>query len=145
MLDANAEQGGLMISEMANIAAECLEHPSKKSVWSTRLNKYVCTSTPEGKEALVDQSLAVRAAHPGINPQFKLIFVTAAGGTAVFIVLCLVLSLIAGKEPPPLFEKIILGFFDMAKIGFGALVGLLGGKKLQGEDESSAASRNGRR
>jgi hypothetical protein len=69
------------------------------------------------------------SAHPPINPQFKLVFLTAVGGTALFIVLCLVLSLIAGKTPPPLFEKVIMGFFDMAKVGFGALVGLLGGKK----------------
>jgi hypothetical protein len=79
-------------------------------------------------------SLHVTAAHPPINPQFKLVFLTAMGGTVLFIVLCLILSLIAGRQPPPLFEKIILGFFDMAKIGFGAVVGLLGGKKLQGEE-----------
>ena len=40
-------------------------------------------------------------AHPPINPQFKLVFATAAAGTLLFIVLCLVLSLIAGREPPP--------------------------------------------
>ncbi|MGI0024879.1 MAG: hypothetical protein ACREA4_07015 [Nitrososphaera sp.] len=51
----------------------------------------------------------------------------------LFIVLCLVLTLLAGKEPPPLFEKVIMGFFDRAKIGFGTVVGLLGGRKLQAE------------
>jgi len=67
-----------------------------------------------------------------------LVFLTAAIGTLFFVVLCLVLTLIAGKEPPPLFEKVILGFFDLAKIGFGAVVGLLGGKKLQGTGEIPA-------
>jgi hypothetical protein len=127
-----------MIGEMANIAAECLGHPSRQSIWSSQLGRYVCTITPEGKGALADQSLALRAAHPPISPQFKLVFLTAVGGTGVFIVLCLVLSLAAGKQPPPLFEKIILGFFDMAKIGFGAIVGLLGGKKLQGDEKVGA-------
>ena len=121
-----------MITEMTNIAAECLKTPRMSSVWSARLGKYVCRETPEGKEALAQLSMRDALAHPPIDPQFKLVFETATVGTVLFIVLCLVLSLIAGRQPPPLFEKIILGFFDMAKIGFGASVGLLGGKKLQG-------------
>ena len=123
-----------MIGEMANIATECLTNPGRSSIWSASLSKYVCRDSPEAKEALAQMSLRVAAAHPPINPQFKLVFLTAVGGTVLFIVLCLVLSLVAGKQPPPLFEKIILGFFDMAKIGFGAVVGLLGGKKLQGDN-----------
>jgi hypothetical protein len=62
-------------------------------------------------------------------------------GTVLLIVLCLVLSLIAGREPPPLFEKITLGFLDMVKIGFGALVGLLGSKKLQGDIRTEYVAR----
>lgn len=54
-------------------------------------------------------------------------------GTLGFAILYVVLTFLAGKEPPPLFEKIIMGFFDLAKIGFGAVVGLPGGKKLQGD------------
>lgn len=92
--------------------------------------------SPEGREALTITTPAVAAAHPPISPQFKLVFVTAAAGTLLFVVLCLVLSLVAGREPPPLFEKLIMGFFDLAKIGFGAIVGLLGGKRLQGTEES---------
>jgi hypothetical protein len=65
---------------------------------------------------------------------FKIVFLTAAIGTLFFITLCLVLVLIAGKEAPPLFEKVIMGFFDLAKIGFGSVVGLLGGRKLQAEN-----------
>jgi hypothetical protein len=122
-----------MVTEMADIAAECLKTPTRSSVWSARLGNYVCVDTPEGQEVLARPSAGDASVHTPINPQFKLVFLTAVGGTVLFIVLCLVLSLLAGKQPPPLFEKVIMGFFDMAKIGFGALVGLLGGKKLARE------------
>ena len=125
-----------MIGEMANIAAECVTRTRTASVWSAREGKYVRADSPEGREALTITTPAVAAAHPPISPQFKLVFVTAAAGTLLFVVLCLVLSLVAGREPPPLFEKLIMGFFDLAKIGFGAIVGLLGGKRLQGTEES---------
>src|SRR5262249_1094764 len=88
----------------------------------------------EGRQALaleIKTSLAEEEKHPPIDPQFKLVFLTAASGTLVFIVLCLVVTLLAGKEPPPLFERGFLFFFDFTKIGFGAVVGLLGGKQLQ--------------
>ena len=60
-------------------------------------------------------------------------FLTAAGGTLLFAVLCIILTFAIGKEPKPLFEKVVMGMFDLVKIGFGALVGLLGGKTLQGK------------
>jgi hypothetical protein len=126
-----------MIREMAGIAAECVRTPGRSSVWSGELNRYVCTDTPEGEQALAQLTGNVAVAHPPINPQFKLVFLTAVAGTVLFVGLCLVLSLIAGREPPPLFEKVIMGFFDLAKIGFGAVVGLLGGKKLHGLSESA--------
>ena len=123
-----------MLKEMGQIAVECLKSPRSRSVWSPELGNYVC---PESHDANVGEvasaeQLDETTKHPQINPQFKLVFLPAAGGTLLFIVLCLVLTLIAGKEPPPLFEKVVMGFFDLAKIGFGAVVGLLGGKKLQG-------------
>jgi hypothetical protein len=135
-----------MFEIMTAIARECLKHPGSKSVWSPQLKGYVCAASEEGKklaaEAESDQQKAgTPPARPTINPQFKLVFLTAAGGTLLFVVLCLVLTLIAGKTPPPLFEKVVMGFFDLAKIGFGAVVGLLGGKTLgankQPEPETS--------
>jgi len=125
----------MLINKMAAVAAECIKTPGRLSVWSPRLSKYVCPETEDEQTVLME---AIQLAdnlpkHPPINPQFKLIFLTAASGTLLFVVLCLVLTLVAGKQPPPLFEKVIMGFFDLAKIGFGALVGLLGGKSLQAE------------
>ena len=124
-----------MSASMLNIAAECFK-PGRPSIWSVRLGRYVCKDSEEGQEALRDLEAARHHIHPPISPQFKLVFLTASGGTVLFVVLCLVLSLIAGKQPPPLFEKIVMGFFDMAKIGFGAVVGLLGGKKFQGATDN---------
>ena len=127
-----------MLAEMANVASECLKSPRHESIWSPRLRKYVCRNTPEGQEAIADQEPGILASqstvHRPISPKFKLVFLTATGGTAFFVLLCLILSMAAGKEPPPLMEKVIMGFFDCAKIGFGAIVGLLGGRSLPGEN-----------
>jgi hypothetical protein len=124
-----------MIKEMSNIAAECLKNPRRKSVWSPRQHKYIC---PEGHRkpsvaAPDDLPLQDTPTHPPLAPQFKLVFVTAASGTLLFVLLCFGCSMVAGREPHPLLEKLIMGFFDLAKIGFGAIVGLLGGRTLMGE------------
>ena len=128
-----------MIKEMAQIAAECFRTPGKLSVWSPVLGRYVC---PEEEKAVAPETLpnvaSAVAKHPPVNPQFKLVFLTSVIGTFIFAVICLVLTFAVGKEPPPLFEKVIMGFFDLAKIGFGAVVGLLGGKKLQADVGSAS-------
>ena len=66
------------------------------------------------------------------SPAFKLVFLTAAIGTLLFVLICVTTTLLAGKEPPPLTEKITMALFDLAKIGFGSVVGLLGGQALKG-------------
>lgn len=121
-----------MIAEMTAIAAECVKTPGRPSVWSPQLGRYVCSNDPEWSRAVASQTQPMQASHPPISPQFKLVFLTSAVGTFLFVVICLVLSLLAGRQPPPLLEKVTMGFFDLAKIGFGAVVGLLGGRQLQG-------------
>jgi hypothetical protein len=84
------------------------------------------------REAEREQRRAgVPARRPPLDPQFKLVFLTAAIGTFFFIALCVVLTLASGREPHPPLEKLVTGILDMAKIGFGAVVGLLGGKSLR--------------
>lgn len=97
-----------MLKEMALIAVECVKNPRRRSIWVPALGKYMCPDSEEGRQALaleIKTSLAEEEKHPPIDPQFKLVFLTAASGTLVFIVLCLVVTLLAGKEPPPLFER----------------------------------------
>jgi len=65
---------------------------------------------------------------PDLGRRFKLIFLTSVSGTAFFIMLCVGLTVIAQGEPPPPTKELINGFFSLAQIGFGAIVGLLGGK-----------------
>lgn len=117
-----------MLKEMTEIAQECITHPRRRAVWSPQLNRYVCPDT-EGQAVSIDGDSPL---HPPISPEFKLIFGTAAAGTLVFILLCVTLTLAAGKQPPTLTTEIVRGLFSLAQIGFGAIVGLLGGKRLQG-------------
>lgn len=129
-----------MFSEMVNIASECLRKPGSTSAWSPQLSKYVCEDTDESRVAIAGQQVQRLAEHPPINRTFKFVFLWSFGGTLFFVVLCIVLSLLAGREPPPLFEKIIISTFDLAKIGFGAVVGLLGGKYVEGESTTRRAT-----
>jgi hypothetical protein len=126
------------VKDMATTAAECLRHPRGPSIWVPELSKYVCPISPDSQEdlAALDRALSAQerrgsiAAEPTIGSQFKLVFLTAAGGTLLFVLICVVLTLVAGKEPPPLLVKVVESLFDLAKIGFGAVVGLLGAKHL---------------
>jgi len=139
-----------MIAEMAKVAAECIKNPGKQSVWSTELGRYLCPDSDDGKAALakakdivVSTEMKEKAAsYPSINPQFKLVFLTAAFGTFLFLALCVTVTLIAGKEPPPLMDKFVTTVLDLVKIGFGAIVGLLGGRVLQAEPATPSRKRS---
>jgi hypothetical protein len=117
--------------DMTAIATECARTPGRVSIWSKRLGKYVCSRDPAFQQALAEQSDNASAAHAPISASFKLVFLTAAGGTLLFVAICVTTTLLAGREPQPLLEKMITSLFDLAKIGFGAVVGLLGAQTLK--------------
>ena len=122
-----------MIGDMAAIAAECIRHPGTRAVWSPQLRKYVCPTTDNVPMNQLDFNAKTR---PPISPMFKLVFSAAAGGTLLFVILCVLLALLAGRDPPSLMTEIIRGLFSLAQIGFGAVVGLLGGKRLEADQRA---------
>lgn len=127
-----------MVKDMATIAAECVRHPRGPSIWVPELDKYVCPDARGEAESLEQATSEQKRqdnyrVEPGLSPQFKLVFLTAAAGTLLFVVICVVLTVIAGREPPNLLERVVMGLFDLSKIGFGAIVGLLGGKSLDAQ------------
>jgi len=94
------------------------------------MGKYLPPDKKEGQGVRLDYG---SFQHPPISKEFKLVFVTAAGGTLLFILLCVGLTLAAGRQPPDLMTELIHGLFSLTQVGFGAVVGLLGGKQLQGD------------
>jgi len=121
-----------MIKGMASIAAECIKMPGRTSVWSKRSRKYVCAKDPEYEEAVAEHTPDIAASHPPINPAFKLVFLTATGGTILFIAICVAVHAATGGTMPTATQKLVDGLFSLAQIGFGAIVGLLGGQALRG-------------
>jgi hypothetical protein len=124
-----------MLNDMAAIAAECVNHPTRRSVWSAKQGAYICPDAESGLAAIESKTGPAGSTSPtyvpSLSPQFKIVFLTSAGGTLLFAVICITLTLAAGKDPPPLFEKVVMSLFDLVKIGFGAMVGLLGAQTLQ--------------
>jgi hypothetical protein len=116
---------------MANVAAECARKPGRVSLWSESLGRYVCKDHPEFRHAATAQDSATAQGTPPIGATFKLVFLTAAIGTVLFTTLCVATTLLAGRDPPPLLTEVVRAFADLAKIGFGAIVGMLGGQALR--------------
>jgi hypothetical protein len=123
-----------MIKGMTSIAAECIKMPGRTSVWSKAAGKYVCAKDAEYEQAVAEHTPAIAAAHPPINAAFKLVFLTSVGGTVLFIAICLAIHAATGGVMPTATQKFVDGLFSMAQIGFGAIVGLLGGQVLRGVD-----------
>jgi hypothetical protein len=121
-----------MLGKMSAIAAECIRRPGYTSVWSKAAGKYVCSRDVEF-QAAVREELADRAAHPPISSAFKLVFLTAAAGTLIFVLICVGLHAWLGEKMPAATVKLVDGLIGMAQIGFGAVVGLLGGQVLRPE------------
>jgi hypothetical protein len=116
-----------MIGKMAAVAVECTRAPGKKSVWSERLQRFVCEDEAEFN-LVRDQPHQGHV--PAISPKFKLVFLTAAGGTLFFFLVCIGMHIAMGKAMSPPLTQIIDRTFDLVKIGFGAVVGMLGSKAL---------------
>lgn len=102
-----------MIKEITNIAAECIKAPRRESVWSDKEGKYACP----------DSLTVVRVnAHLGGPPSqrrqqtvrrplrnLKSVFLSAAGGTLLFVLLLSMLAHLLAKNTL-LFEKVIISF-----------------------------------
>ncbi|MDY0746548.1 hypothetical protein SNE35_18690 [Paucibacter sp. R3-3] len=123
-----------MIGDMAAIAVECVR-TGRPAIWAPNLGRYVCPQVDAIPEEELDRRSMRR---PPISAQFKLIFVTAAVGTALSLLLCVCLTLAAGRDPPSLLTELVRGLFDLAKVGFGAIVGLLGAKRLEADGGDKA-------
>jgi hypothetical protein len=119
---------------MTDIVAECVKMPGRTSVWSKTAGKYVCAKDAEYEQAVAEHTPTIAAAHPPINAAFKLVFLTSVGGTVFFIAICVAVHWVTGGVMPTATEKFVDGLFSMAQIGFGAIVGLLGGQVLRGVD-----------
>ena len=63
-----------------------------------------------------------------VTPHFNQVFYTTAGLTASCLIISLVLAL-QGRETQTS-REVISGCLTMANIGFGAIVGLIGGKAI---------------
>jgi hypothetical protein len=140
-----------VLSDMAAVATECVKKPGRMSVWSEQLGRYVCDDDPLFDQLIQGRMKGILLVRSTINPTFKLVFLTSAGGTLLFIIICVSLHILTKGDPPDPLEKLIDGLFDLAKIGFGAVVGLLGAKALANESVDPAppvergASRSGQR
>lgn len=115
---------------MASAATECLTRPGQPSFWIESEGRYICLKELEGRSAPEVEVPAAVSDKDRLDPKFKLVFGASVVGTLLFTSICVALHLATTGEPPPLREKLIENFFTMANIGFGAIVGLLGGKTL---------------
>jgi hypothetical protein len=120
-----------MAKDVAVIAAECIKTPHRASKWSKQLGRYVGADHPD-----FHQASSERLSPPPLSSEFKLVFLTAAAGTFIFVALCVITTMVAGKDMPQPLDKLIQGLFDLAKIGFGAVVGLLGAQSLHRENQT---------
>jgi hypothetical protein len=117
--------------DMTVIAIECARTPGRISVWSGSLGRYVCSKEPEFQRVLAERSSGSKETFEPLGPAFKLILLIAAGGTLLFVAICVTATLLSGKDPPPLLQETIRSLFSLANIGFGAVCGLLGGRTLK--------------
>lgn len=111
------------------VLAACLKRPGHGSVWSVKKGRYVCKKDPEYAEAVRTQTIEVREEHPPISSTYSLVLWGVLGGTLFFTILCVGVRLYLreGVEPGMGMDELLKTLEKMAFIGFGALIGMLGG------------------
>jgi hypothetical protein len=123
-----------MIKDIATIATECFKHPRGGSVWSPELGRYVCPYYQKGaddpEQAHPYKQNVDSGTKPTLTSQFKLVLLAAVGGTLFFVLVCVVLTITVKNKQPDLVTTLVGHIMDLAKVGFGAIVGLLGSKSL---------------
>ena len=82
-----------MINEMANIASECVKNPTRPSILVPELGSYICPDSRQGQRVLAETKGSPNPASAlppplRIDPQFKLVFLTAAVGSLFSSHLC---------------------------------------------------------
>ena len=134
-----------MITEMVNVAVECVQHPKRASVWAPELGRHICSDSEESKTSLAEeQRIAVS------HPARKRVQEHSRIDPSVRACACDRCSRHITIHPPLCSTNMVQrgryaygsreagnGLFDIARIGFDAVVGLLGGKVLQGEHTSN--------
>lgn len=63
-----------------------------------------------------------------LTPVFKLVFLSVLGITILSMILCCPLALL--KQSTPRLDALFEAFATTWKLGFGAIIGLIGGKRL---------------
>jgi hypothetical protein len=80
------------------------------------------------EEAEGSLSPKTMASHPPINPTFKLVFLTTALGTLLFVILSIGAHLWMGtSDLTGSLKSLVDTMINMAQLGCGAVAGLLGG------------------
>jgi hypothetical protein len=95
------------------------------------------TAQPEGAAEMARNPVQKTTAQPPgtsvvrdipISPHFNKVFCTTAGLTLLCLVISLALAALGRDNEAS--REVLSGCLTMAKIGFGAIVGLIGGKAL---------------
>jgi hypothetical protein len=113
-----------VLSTMGKAAVQCLKNPGRPSFWVEDEGRYICPD--ENEVGRIEHTTALSAGR--LDPRFKLVFLTAASGTLLFTLICVAINLTTNGDLPPARKELTESILTMAKIGFGAIVGLLGGK-----------------
>ena len=117
-----------MIRAMTDVAVECLRNPRRASYWSTEKDEYVCPDRAGPATAEIVPTAGADTPRPKLEQHFKIVFLAVFGGTILFTLICVACHVATDGQPPAPLQKMVDTLLDMAKIGFGAMVGLLGGK-----------------